>query len=231
MNVLGIETSGPIGSAAACRDSEVIAEERLERGMEHGRMILPLVDRVLNRAGWDRRRDIHLIAVDVGPGSYTGLRVGLTCARTHAVFARVPIVGVCSLDALAENAPPDEERVLTVLDAKRGEVYAAAYRREGGGLHRIAGPAVMGPDDALNLVPGGRAFALGDALERLPEAFDDRRLVRGEREMWRVRAGVVARLGLAARRAGCPDDALKLQPLYLRVPEAEEILARKRAGK
>jgi tRNA threonylcarbamoyladenosine biosynthesis protein TsaB len=132
MNVLGIESSGPIGSAAACRDDAVLAQQALNHGMEQGRLLVSLADRVIAAAKWDKRRDVELIAVSQGPGSFTGLRVGLVCAKTMAMLLDKPLVGVCSLDAMAENAPADVLNILTVVDARRGQVYAARYERAAG---------------------------------------------------------------------------------------------------
>ena len=229
MNVLAIETSGLIGSAAACRDDEVLAEESLDRGMEHGRLLVPLIDRVLTLAGWDKARDLDLIAVSQGPGSFTGLRVGVTCAKTMAMMLNKPLVGVCSLDALAENAPPEHAHVLTVLDARRGQVYAAAYERSAENLKRASGPDVMSPADALALL-SPPVFAMGDALARYADAFRAPACECAGEELWRVHARTIARLGLRAFREGAGAEPIALEPLYLRRPEAEEKrLAREQA--
>jgi len=228
VNVLGIETSGPIGSVAACRDEVVLAEECLERGMEHGRMLVPLLDRVVGLAGWDRRRDLDLIAVSQGPGSYTGLRVGMACAKTLAMLLQKPLVGVCSLDAMAENAPPEQKSVLTILDAKRGQLYAAAYERRSGRLHRTLDPAVMMPAEARDVLPWP-VYVMGDALLTREGEFVPPGYHAAPKEQWQIRASTVARLGLAAFRGGRSDEPIGLQPIYLRLAEAEEKrLARER---
>ena len=230
MNVLAIETSGPIGSVAACRDDELLAEEQLEEGMAHGRLLVTLVDRVVTLAGWDKARDIELIAVSRGPGSFTGLRVGLACAKTLAVMLGRPIVGIYSLDALAQNAPSEFERVLAALDAKRGEVYAAAYERPSGTLVRSRGPQTMKPEDALDLL-SGPVCVIGDALAHHADVFNARRCHAAAQDLWRVRAATVAGLGLAAFRDGRRDEPVTLEPVYLRRPEAEEKrLARERGA-
>lgn len=228
MNVLAIESSGRIGSAAACRDDEVLAEEVLEKGMDHGRMLVDLIDRVIARAEWRKRNDIELIAVSQGPGSYTGLRVGIACAKTLASMLGKPIVGVCSLDALARNAPADCGHVLTVLDAKRGQVYAAAYQRCDGRLCRTVAPGVMTPAQALASAPQPPCV-LGDGVERFANEFAPPASRPLPADTWRVTARTIAALGLASFREGRCDDAVTLEPIYLRLPEAEERrLARER---
>jgi len=230
VNVLGIETSGTIGSVAVCRDTEILAEDILEEGMAHGRMLVPLLDRVVQSAGWDKRRDIDLIAVSRGPGSFTGLRVGLTCAKTLADAVGKPIIGVCSFDAMAQNAPDETAHVLVATDAKRNEVYAAAYVREAGEWVRKHDPQTMTPETAAALL-SGEVFILGDAATKYAKTFSAPCFRAAPEDLWRIRASVVARLGLFAYSNGRRDDALSLEPIYLRRPEAEERrLARERSS-
>lgn len=228
MNVLAIETSGPVGSVAACRDEEVLAEEVLHEGMAHGRLLVPIMDRVVERAGWSGPREIDLVVVDQGPGSFTGLRVGLACAKTLAVQLGKPLAAVCSFDAMAENAPAECERILTALDAKRGQVYAAAYERRNGTLRRVSDPSVMTPGEAATLLERP-LYVVGDALVRHVEKFPSPDYGHAPQDQWRVRAGTVGRLGLAASRRGGEQEPFGLEPIYLRRPEAEEKrLARER---
>jgi len=221
MNVLGIESSGPTGSAAALRDDAVLAEESLERGMEQGRLLVALVDRVITAAGWDKRRDIDLIAVGRGPGSFTGLRVGVTCAKTLAALLDKPLVGVCSLDAMAENAPAEIEKVLTAVDAKRGQVYAAVYERAQGILRRTLDPAVLRPVEALARAAGA-VYVMGDAARQYAQDFAAPGCTLAPEKEWRIRASVIARIGLASFRAGQFAEPADLEPSYLRLAEAEE---------
>jgi len=226
MNVLGIESSGPIGSVAACRDDIVLAQMALERGMEQGRLLVSLVDRVIAAANWDKRRDVELIAVSQGPGSYTGLRVGLACAKTMAMLLDRPLVGVCSLDAMAENAPADAWNILTVVDAKRGQVYAARYERAPSAgaqspLRRVLDPTILTPAE-LRVAAAAPIYVMGDALRMYPADFAQPGYSLAPEERWRVQAASVARLGLALFRAGRRDDPAALEPIYLRLAEAEE---------
>jgi len=245
MNVLGIESSGPIGSAAACRDDAVLAHQALEHGMEQGRLLVSLVDRVIAAAHWDKRRDVELIAVSQGPGSYTGLRVGLACAKTMAMLLDQPLVGVCSLDAMAENAPADSPNILTVVDAKRGQVYAARYERAagpaitaqgrpegtrmGGPLRRVLDPTILTPAE-LRAIVAAPIYVMGDALRVYPAAFAQPGYTLAPEERWRIQAGNVARLGLALFRADRRDDPAALEPIYLRLAEAEERRLARLAG-
>ena len=221
MNVLAIESSGITGSVAACREGETVAESALERGAEHGRGLVPLVDEVTRRAGWERGAGVDLVAVSQGPGSFTGLRVGIVCAKTMAVLLNKPIVGVCSLDAMAENAPESAERIVTALDAKRGQVYFAQYERAAGGLRRVAGPKLGTPEESLAGVPAP-AYVMGDALRHHAETYARGKAVAAPEEQWRIRASTVARLALADFGKGRSDEPFTMQPTYIRLAEAEE---------
>jgi tRNA threonylcarbamoyladenosine biosynthesis protein TsaB len=191
--------------------------------MEQGRLLVPLVDRVITSAGWDKRRDIDLITVSRGPGSYTGLRVGITCAKTLAALLNKPLVGVCSLDAMAENAPAEIGTVLAAVDAKRGQVYAAVYQRAQGTLRRTLDPAVLSPVEALNFAAHSPAvYVMGDAARRYASDFAIPGCTLAPEKEWRIRASVIARIGLALFRAGQSAEPADLEPSYLRLAEAEE---------
>ena len=221
MNVLGIESSGPIGSVAACRDETVLVETALDQGMAQGRLLVSLVDRVIAAAKWDKRRDVELIAASQGPGSFTGLRVGLTCAKTMAMLLDKPLVGVCSLDAMAGNAPADALNILTVVDAKRGQVYAARYERAAGALRRVLDPTLLTPAE-LRAGVTAPVYVMGDAVRVYAADFAQPGCTLAPEERWQIRASDVARLGLAQFRAGRRDDPSALEPIYLRLAEAEE---------
>lgn len=152
MKVLGIETSGNSGGVAVCKDKHVI----LSKGfgiMQHGKELVPTIKNTLNEIGWTPK-DIDLIAVDVGPGSYTGLRVGVTCAKTLGYALHKPVIDVPIFDIIAENYThtppisltsqledtgriqdlfqknnsPDTYYICPVLDARRNRVYACIYK-------------------------------------------------------------------------------------------------------
>ncbi len=230
MNILAIETSAAVGSVAACRADKPLAEGTLGPGMAHGRLLLPLIDQVVSQAGWERRGDIELVAVDVGPGSFTGLRVGIVCAKTLAQLLKIPLVAVCSFDAMAHNAPRNAAHVLTVLDAKRGDVYAAAYTRNGNTLQRTHEPRVMRPEEAAAMT-AGKAVVLGDGLRRHAEALCAPGHEGAPEEAWCVRAVIVAMIALRRFESGEQDDPLGVEPLYLRRPVPEERrLARERGA-
>ena len=128
MVVLAIETSSRQGSVALWQPGRAPVERTIAQGLRHGALLFVELRDAFAAAGL-RPDDVDLIAVSQGPGSFTGIRIGLTAARTAAYVLRKPLLGVPSLDVLAENAPAEADSVATLLDAKRGEVYACLYAR------------------------------------------------------------------------------------------------------
>ena len=137
---LALETSGDVGTVAL-DDQDPPSVLRFTEGMAHGKLLLPSVENLLKQAGL-RRPDY--VAVGIGPGSYTGLRIGVTVARTLAWTWECPLLGIGSLTALALEAGWQARPVVTLVDAKQGEVYAAAYGEAGS--PQEAGESVGGRD-------------------------------------------------------------------------------------
>jgi tRNA threonylcarbamoyladenosine biosynthesis protein TsaB len=131
VRVLGIETSSARGSVALVEGSDTVCALEHERANAHGESILPLVERALALAGWNRRQ-LDRIAVGSGPGSFTGLRVGIAIAQGLSEGLEVPLVGIPSLRAMALAVPTGLYGCRCVLvDARRGELFAAAYDPDG----------------------------------------------------------------------------------------------------
>jgi len=226
MVVLGIETSSKLGSVALWRDGHPLCERLLEQSLRHGALLFVELRRVHQEAGLEPSQ-VDLIAVSLGPGSFTGLRIGIASARTAAYVLEKPLLGVPSLDAIAANAPPEAEHVAVVLDARRGEVYACLYARAGEGLEPRMPYQVVRPE-ALELP--APCVVLGDAAERCAAVLVRPGVTLGDKEAWRPRASVVARLAAARFERGERQDIHALAPLYLRRPEAEDVWERKQGG-
>ncbi len=220
MLVLGVESSGPRGGVALLEDGRALGEALFEAGMVHGREIAPAADRLLRAAG-KGPADLGLVAVDIGPGSYTGLRVGLAAAKGLAYALGRPLIGVPSLDALAEAAAGLGATLATALDAKWDQVYGALYEVKNGRPSRILDMVAERPEEFAARVPSG-AVAVGDALERHAALFTARGARPAPRELWTPKPSIVASLGWARHRDGLRHDAATLVPLYLRKTEAEE---------
>jgi len=225
MLVLAIETSNKIGSVALWRDGEVVGERVLAQSRNHGALLFGQC-RELHESAGIRPETLDLIAVGRGPGSYTGLRIGITAARTAAFALRKPLLGVPSVDVAAWNAPAHAPHVAVVVDAKRGQVYAANYSRRGQSLECDTPCRIARPGEVE--LPEG-CVVLGDALERYAEVFLRRGAVLAPEAAWRPRAAVLA--GLAAERfaAGERQDLHAVEILYMRRPEAEDVWERRHA--
>ncbi|HRU04459.1 MAG TPA: tRNA (adenosine(37)-N6)-threonylcarbamoyltransferase complex dimerization subunit type 1 TsaB [Candidatus Brocadiia bacterium] len=221
MNILAIETSCPVGGVALIRDGVVVREIAFEKGMEHGRLLAAKADEICEAEGWRVERDVDVLAVSLGPGSFTGLRVGAAFARGVAFAASRPMVGVCSFDAMARNAPSDARFICTVLDAKRGDVYAAVYERQGAEIARLRGPEVARPTTVAAALPRP-AVVLGDGSRADPGAFASPGIVISAPDLWPPRAGVIGLLAEPLARQGRFTPPEKIAPIYLRRPEAEE---------
>jgi tRNA threonylcarbamoyladenosine biosynthesis protein TsaB len=182
----------------------------------HTTVLLPLIEQVLDDAdaGWDR---IERIAVGVGPGTFTGLRIGVATARALAAARGLPLVGISTLESLSRNAPQEHGTVAAVLDARRGEVFAAIFSR---GEQRLP-PTALDPRALAKLLAEQEEtpLAIGDgAIEFRAVLEPSGALIPEDRaELHRVTAinhCVLAR----DRRAGDPNEVL---PQYLRLPDAE----------
>ncbi len=211
--LLAFDTSSPTVSVALHDGSDVVTEHVSERALKHGEQLAPLIAAAFTAAGIVRQ-DLTAIAVGVGPGPFTGLRVGLVTARTLAYVLELPVYGACSLDVLAVEAV-DTGAVaadfMVATDARRKEVYLATYDVDG---RRLTGPLV---DKPAELATGVSVVGEGAAL--YPDAFP---LAVGPR---RPSAGWLART-VAEERA----ELLDPEPLYLRRPDVMAAHAPKRVS-
>jgi len=209
MPFLGIDTSSAAGSVALTTPGRVLAEWTLDVDRTHAVRLLPHIRWMLQEAGLGLG-DLAGIAVTLGPGSFTGLRIGIATAKTLALVSGKPLVGIPTLEVLAGNVPHARGLLCPVLDARRGEVYWALFRQEEAGrLQRVTEDRVGTPEAVLEGLQGGDRFrSAGHAIVEEPEQN-------------RVRASVLCRLahGAFARRGGTP--AADLKAVYVRPSDAE----------
>jgi tRNA threonylcarbamoyladenosine biosynthesis protein TsaB len=223
MRILAFDTSTWTCAVALVRDGAVLAERCERTESSHAATLPRLVAEVLDAAG-ERPAAGDAVAVSIGPGSFTGLRIGLSFAKGLACAGGWRIVGVPTLDALALSAPSWDGRLCAALDARKREVYAALYERDAAGIARLGSPRATTPARLAEAV-GAPCVFIGDAVEAYGDVFRavlgaGARLVPSDRHP--PRASAVARLA-AARLAREPagDDLVALSPAYLRPPEAE----------
>ena len=227
MRLLAIETATPAQSVALVEGDRLLAELSYEAKGNRGGLLLPAVDRVLQKAGL-AARDLDAVAVSVGPGSFTGLRVGLATAKGLTLGAGAALVDVPTLEALAEGYALPDGTICALLDAYRGEVYMAVFRRVGAGraLERLSPDAVLAPEAVASALAAveGPVHLIGNGAaryrERIETALSGRACVTEEGLCAVPSAVVVARLGLRRLAGGNKSDA-EVAPIYLRRAEAE----------
>ncbi|NED91733.1 tRNA (adenosine(37)-N6)-threonylcarbamoyltransferase complex dimerization subunit type 1 TsaB [Streptomyces sp. SID11233] len=204
-----MDTATPAVTVALYDGTRVVAESGQVDARRHGELLLPAVDRVLAAAGV-KLDAVTGVVVGVGPGPYTGLRVGLVTAATFGSVLSVPVHGLCTLDGLAHAAGQDgvEGPFAVATDARRKEVYWARYEDP---RTRTGEPAVDRPADIAERLAGLPVVGAGAVL--YPEAFPD---ARGPEH---VAAGALA--ALAAERLASGAEMLPPTPLYLRRPDAQ----------
>jgi tRNA threonylcarbamoyladenosine biosynthesis protein TsaB len=223
MRAIGIETSGTVGSVALLEDGRVLAEETFEKGLRHGRALVPAIGRALAAAGL-AKADVDVFAVGTGPGSYTGLRVGIATAQMLAFALGKRIAGVPSFDAIAAAVPGELARgkasVVVAIEARKDHVYCARYAPRGGALAREGDFDVRDP--ARVLEGAARPVLLvGDAAAKYPAlARPDATLA--PPELGHAHARAVARLALERLARGEGDRLEAVRPLYLRASIPEE---------
>ena len=230
MLVLGIETATQVCSAALW-DSEkkaLIAECSLVRGNTHSERLTPLIDQLLSLAGVDKQA-IGGIAVSIGPGSFTGLRIGLAAAKTMAYAWQVPLVGISTLTALAQSVPAPGVILCPLLDAQKGNAYYALYAWQDGRMVTLEEPGVIAATTLWERFsePGPAVLLLGEAAKYPIPAAAAARVQLLPEPVRLPRAALVAGLGATRLADGRPDDAFTLSPAYIRRSEAEELWEKK----
>jgi len=221
MVVLGIDTATTTASVGVRRHGIDCAEQSQET-RSHAATLLDLIDRTLSDAEI-RMAEVDAVAVSLGPGSFTGLRVGLSTAKGLAYAVGAKLAGVSTLEALAWAVSDYEGEVVTLLDARKEEVYAARFRMAAGCCERIAPDELLPLEAVLEVMPP-RCLVVGDAdaaygermRERLPATVEIRPYA-----LCRPRGTVVARLAEAGLMVAENDLTLTAEPAYLRPAEAE----------
>jgi len=231
VRALGIETATSIASVGIVVEDQIAAERAVPMRGSHARTLLPLIDATLQAAGL-QLSDIELLAVSIGPGSFTGLRIGLSVVKGLALATGIPVVGVPTLEAYARAAGPRLGLVCPVLDARKGEVYGATFRWRDGEPQCVSAPTAMAPARFAAAVHEDPCTLIGDGVDAYHELW---------RAAFGVRAAlipfsalppsgaVVARLG-CSRAAAATDDVAALEPQYCRASEAEIVQQRRGAS-
>lgn len=233
MPVLALETATLVSGVALATESSLLAEWKLETAKTHSELLLPHVEMLLQAAQVEKQ-ELKAVAVSLGPGSFTGLRIGLATAKALAYALRIPLIGVPTLEALAYNCPVPGVLLSPFLDAQKGNVYQGRYHIENGRVVEVQPPRVVAFQKALEelVADGEPAMALGEGVAWLqqPEykALQEA-LVPTPLSVAMPRAASVAALAWQRLQQGDSDEAMTLEPMYIRRSEAE-VLWEKRHG-
>lgn len=223
MLILGIETATVQAGCAIGGHEGVLASAHSAKGRRHAENLTPAIEFICGQADVELG-DIGLVAVDVGPGLFTGLRVGVATAKAIAFGLRVPMIGVSSLDLLAFPVRFSNRLIVTAIDARRGELYYAFYRQVPGGVQRLVEPQLGTPDDlASELIAGPDEILLvGDGAIRYSEAFEGLAKVElVERDPCHPSAESLVQLAHARALREEFERPEVIEPIYLRRPDAE----------
>ncbi|MDP8235610.1 MAG: tRNA (adenosine(37)-N6)-threonylcarbamoyltransferase complex dimerization subunit type 1 TsaB [Candidatus Erginobacter occultus] len=208
--ILGIETSTAAGSLALVEDGRRAGEAEIDTRLNHSACLLPVLDELLRRAGWEVS-DLDGVGVGVGPGSFTGIRVGLAAGQGLALGAAIPLVGVGSFPALARSSAVGEGIVVALLDGGRGRIYGARYRKSGSSTEELVPPRVIAAEELAELVRGGRIITPdGLRLRARLEAIGI-----GEWEDAHPRALEIALLTGEKLKTDPTDQLYTAEPIYL----------------
>ena len=220
MNILAVDSSGNVCSAAVLRDMRILAETYVDNLKTHSETLAPMADACLESAGLSVR-DIDLFACAIGPGSFTGLRIGAGLVKAFAHASGKPALGVNTLDALAFNVSGTDEFVCPVIDARRGEVYTATYRSG----ERINEYRAVPFKELLQELQGQKAVFAGDAaLKYAAEIGAASAHYRAAHPGIALqRAGSVGLVAYRQYQQGARGDAYTLEPFYLRETQAERL--------
>jgi tRNA threonylcarbamoyladenosine biosynthesis protein TsaB len=225
--ILATDTSTSINTVAVCRDGALLAEIVVQSGRRHAERLMALTATVLQEAGLTLR-DVDALAVSIGPGSFTGLRIGVSAWKGLALGAQKPLVAVPTLDAMARLVSVADGWVCPLTDARMKEVYGAVYQVVAGERTCVIPPCVCPVEDVLAHLPRDIAPCfLGDGAylyrDRIIAAHPGARFL--DPSLAAPRASAVAAEAEAMLAAGTPTTAALVSPVYLRPSQAEQLAA------
>lgn len=225
MRILGVDTSTSCGGLGLIDDDAVVAEYAFHREETPSAQLLPAIQALLQEARLTIN-EIDGMAVSLGPGSFTGLRVGLSAVKGLALAVEKPVVGVPTLDALASHLPFTPSLICPMVDARKGEVYTALYKQRagGGGVEQVTPYQVLSPSRLLEALASHETIFLGDGVEVYGELIEEHlgaKALFAPPHLRFLRGTTVAERGLQRIMQGERDDISSLVPIYVRASDAE----------
>ncbi len=222
MITLGIETATQVVSVALGGDDGVIGLVEIAKGRRHAEVLTPAIEFVCRQAEV-RMDEIAAIGVDVGPGLFTGMRVGIASAKVIAQSLGVPLVGVCSLDLLAFPLRHTSKVIASVIDARKSEVFYAFYLASPGGIQRVSEPVACSLEDfnAEVMARGQDVLAVGDGAIRYRDDLVGNIEVADLAHPSAATLVTLARAKVLRADSDGGDGQGEVRPMYLRAPDAE----------
>lgn len=227
MITLAFDTAAKTASVALMRDDSALAEYSIESGLTQSELILPMAENMLKLSGLSFS-DIGLLAVSAGPGSFTGVRIGISLVKGIALGKNTPIAAVSTLEALAENLSGVRGIIIPVMDARRGQFYTAIFRSADGELTRLTedfADNASGILDRLSSlgISGEPIWLVGDGYAPAGAAFHSLGIKTESTPAGLISESAmsVARVGLRKYTRGELVGDTELSPIYLRLPQAE----------
>ena len=228
MLIFALDSSASPASAALLEDGKILSEFYINTKQTHSQTLMPMVEAVL-RLSAKTLDDVDCLAVSAGPGSFTGVRIGVSCVKGLAMARNIPCAGISTLRAMAENARGMDSIVCAVMDARCGQVYNALFRAENGEIERLCA------DRALPIAElyaeceayGDRLLLVGDGAALCHKTFSafGARLLQPQQQFQRASGVALAAQELICAGQTVTPDAL--MPIYLRLPQAERELKKK----
>lgn len=225
MNLIAIDASGVAGSVAYYKEDHVVGTYYICDKLTHSQTIMPMLEDIKHLLQIDLN-EVDAVAVTAGPGSFTGLRIGVTTAKTLALALNVPLIGVPTLDVIAGNIPLTEHLICPLMDARRNQVYTAVYRQEKEELKRLTDYLAIDLDEQLMALKkyGEKVIFLGDGALAFKEHIQE---VLGEQALFvkdfmnLQQASVLAVQAISLYEQGKAEDPSNFAPMYLRKSQAE----------
>ncbi|NLW91224.1 MAG: tRNA (adenosine(37)-N6)-threonylcarbamoyltransferase complex dimerization subunit type 1 TsaB [Syntrophomonadaceae bacterium] len=235
MRILAIDSATPVAGVALLNDGILLKEEFSNYKKTHSETLMPMVDRVLRECECTVN-DVDALAVTIGPGSFTGLRIGLALVKGLALATGIPVVGVSTLEVIAFNIYDSDALVCPLLNARKGEVYCAFYQAGGIKPVSLADMRACSPEEfvqqALTIMDANNKTSLillGDGFSPYQEFFLERlgdKMVSAPPHLMLPRASALAQLAADRVNNGQFDNVFTLSPVYIRLSEAEYRLGR-----
>lgn len=231
MKVLAIDTSSVVATCAVLDEEKLLGEYTLNQDMTHSERLIPMVKTLMDSLKL-KPENIDLFAGSVGPGSFTGLRIGLATIKGLAHVVDKSVIGISTLEALAFNVPFDGV-VIPIMDARRDRVYTGIYRWENGKLINIMKPTILNIDELLDTVDPNYEKVLfnGDGTlvfkDRIDEKLKEKALY-APISLNMAKASSIGELALLKWEEGSEENYFKLSPDYLRESQAQRQLNEKR---